>query len=126
LGREFRYHQNQAMSGARHFRLRARRAVDISARISARGSEIALDTRVLDLSLEGACVELSAPVDVGDPVSVTFDLPGLWDPLALDAVVVWTAPEKGDREARAGLRFASPTGQSLLLVADLVGRETAI
>ena len=94
----------------------------LPARIAPRGSRIALDTRLIDLSLEGACIELPTPVEVGDPVSVTVDLPGLWDPLALDAVVAWTAPESEERNARAGLRFSSPSGQSLLLIADLVGR----
>jgi len=114
------------MSAARHFRLRARRNVRLSARISARGSEISLDSRLIDLSLEGACIELPTPVEVGDTVSLTVDLPGLWDPLALNAVVAWTAPEDGEREARAGIRFSSPSGQSLLLIADLVGREAPI
>jgi hypothetical protein len=114
------------MPAARHFRLRTRRNVRLSARICARGSEISLDTRLIDLSLEGACIELPTPLDVGDTVNLTVDLPGLWDPLALDAVVAWTAPEAEEREARAGIRFSSPSGQSLLLIADLVGRESAI
>jgi len=94
----------------------------LPARIAARGSGIALDTRLIDLGLEGACVELPAPVEVGDPVSLTVDLPGLWDPLLLDAVVAWTAPESEERHARAGVRFSSPSGQSLFLIADLVAR----
>ena len=56
------------MSARAHFRLRSRRNVRLPARIAARGSSIALDTRLVDLGLEGACVELPAPVEVGDPV----------------------------------------------------------
>jgi hypothetical protein len=110
------------MSPVGHFRLRARRAVSLPARISARESGIALDARLVDLGLEGACVELSVPVEVGDPVLLSVDLPGLWDPLALPGVVAWTAPARAERQARAGVRFSTPSGQSLLLIADLVGR----
>jgi hypothetical protein len=113
------------MPPTRHFRLRGRRNLRLPARISARESGIALDTRLVDLSLEGACLELPAPVEVGDVVRVTLDLPGRWDPLVLDAVVAWTAPEDQEQEARAGVRFSSPSGPSLLLIADLIGRESA-
>jgi hypothetical protein len=110
------------MSETAHFRLRSRRSVRLPARIAARGSGIALDTRVVDLGLEGACIELPAPVETGDPVLLTVDLPGLWDPLALEGVVAWTAPPSPDRQARAGVRFSSPSGQALLLIAELFGR----
>jgi hypothetical protein len=110
------------MSGSSHFRLRSRRNVRLTARIAARGSSIALDTRLVDLGLEGACVELPAPVEVGDPVLLTVDLPGLWDPLALEAIVAWTAPPSPDRQARAGIHFSTPSGQALLLIAELLGR----
>jgi hypothetical protein len=110
------------MTAAGHFRLRARRTVSLPARISPRASTIALDARLIDLGLEGACVELSLPVEVGDPVLLSVDLPGLWDPLALAAVVAWTAPANAERQARAGVRFSSPSGESLLLIADVVGR----
>jgi hypothetical protein len=110
------------MPGQGHFRLRARRNVVLPARISARESAIALDARLLDLGIEGACVETAVPVETGDPVRLTVDLPGLWDPLVLDAVVAWTSPALPDRQARAGVRFSGVSGQSLLLIADLVSR----
>ncbi|HVR20815.1 MAG TPA: PilZ domain-containing protein [Polyangiaceae bacterium] len=110
------------MPATNHFRLRARRNVHLPARISARESGIKLDTVLLDLGLEGACIELQAPVEVGDPVSITVELPGLWDPLVLDAIVTWTAPENEEHDARAGVHFSSPNGQSLLLIAELVAR----
>ena len=110
------------MTPVGHFRLRARRTVSLPARISARESGIALDARLVDLGLEGACVELSVPVEVGDPVLLSVDLPGLWDPLELPAVVAWTAEAGAERQARAGVRFSAPSGPSLLLIADLVGR----
>ena len=110
------------MAALGHFRLRARRSVTLPARVSARQSAIALDGRLVDLGLEGACVETAVPVETGDRVELTVDLPGLWDPLVLDAVVAWTAPATAERQARAGVRFSSPSGQSLLLIADLVGR----
>ena len=67
-------------------------------------------------------MELSVPVEVGDPVLLSVDLPGLWDPLALPGIVAWTAPAQDERQARAGVRFSAPNGQSLLLIADLVSR----
>ena len=67
-------------------------------------------------------MELQVPVEVGDPVLLSVDLPGLWDPLTLRAIVAWTAPAKAERQARAGVRFSTPSGPSLLLIADLVGR----
>jgi Tfp pilus assembly protein PilZ len=96
--------------------------VSLPARISARESAIALDARLVDLGLEGACVELSIPVEVGDPVLLSVDLPGLWDPLSLPAVVAWTAPARAERQARAGVRFSTPSGPSLLLIANLIAR----
>jgi hypothetical protein len=97
--------------------------VSLSARISARESAIALDARVVDLGLEGACVELTVPVEAGDPVVITVDLPGLWDPLVLEAIVAWTALSGSNGQARAGVRFSSPNGQALLLIAELVARS---
>jgi hypothetical protein len=111
------------MSAHGHFRLRARRNISLPAQISARESSIALDAQLVDVGLEGACVELAVPVEAGDPVRLTVDLPGLWDPLVLDAVVAWTAPAGPEHQARAGVRFSSPSGQSLLLLAELVGRS---
>jgi hypothetical protein len=105
-----------------HFRLRARRNVSLPARISVRESGIALDARLVDLGLEGALVEVTVPVEAGDPVLLTVDLPGLWDPLVLEAVVAWTSPGSPERRARAGVRFSAPSGHSLLLIAELVGR----
>jgi Tfp pilus assembly protein PilZ len=105
-----------------HFRLRARRNVRLPARISARESGLTLDATLVDLGLEGACVEHTMPVEIGDPVRLTVDLPGLWDPLILEAVVAWTAPASPEGRARAGVRFSAPSGQSLLLIAELVGR----
>jgi Tfp pilus assembly protein PilZ len=105
-----------------HFRLRARRNVSLPARISVRESGIALDARLVDLGLEGALVEVTVPVEAGDPVLLTVDLPGLWDPLVLEAVVAWTLPASPERAARAGIQFSAPNGHSLLLIAELVGR----
>ena len=96
--------------------------MSLAARISARESGITLEARLIDLGLEGACLELALPVETGDPVRVTVDLPGLWDPLALDAVVAWTVPAGPESQARAGVRFSSPSGQALLLIAELVAR----
>ncbi|HEX6764126.1 MAG TPA: PilZ domain-containing protein [Polyangiaceae bacterium] len=96
----------------------------LPARISARESGIALDARLTDLGLEGACLEHALPVETGDRVLVTIDLPGLWDPLVLDAVVAWTLPAEPERQARTGVRFSSPSGQALLLIADLVARPS--
>jgi hypothetical protein len=96
--------------------------VSLPARISARGSGITLDARLVDVGLEGALVEVTVPVEAGDPVLLTVDLPGLWDPLILEAVVAWTEPADSERRALAGLRFSAPSGHSLLLLAELVGR----
>jgi Tfp pilus assembly protein PilZ len=110
------------MAAIGHFRLRARRNVRLPARISARESGIVLAAELVDLGLEGACVEHTMPVEVGDPVLLTVDLPGLWDPLVLEAVVAWTAPAGPETPARAGVHFSAPSGHSLLLIAELVGR----
>jgi hypothetical protein len=109
------------MAAPTHFRLRARRTVTLPARISARESELALEALLVDVGLDGACVELGMPVEAGDRVRLSVDLPGLWDPLTLDAVVAWTATGPEQR-ARAGVQFTSPPGSSLLLLAELVER----
>jgi hypothetical protein len=95
--------------------------VTLPTRISARGSSLALDAVLVDIGLEGACVEVGMPVEAGDRVRLSVDLPGLWDPLLLDAIVAWTAAGPEQR-ARAGVQFTSPPGASLLLLAELVGR----
>jgi len=108
------------MAGVGHFRGRARRGVSLTARIALRESEIELDAHLVDLGLEGACLELPLAVEACDRVKLSVDLPGLWDPLSLDAVVAWTTAAGPEQKARAGVRFTEPSGKSLRLIAELL------
>jgi hypothetical protein len=87
----------------RHFRAFARRAIQLPATVStpADGPKPA---RLVNLGLGGACVSVSAGLDVGSVVTLEVNAPNLWDPLVVPATVAWIRWE-GRSAAHAGLAF---------------------
>lgn len=56
-----------------------------------------------DISVSGAFVRTSSPLDVGDPILLTFDLPDQRFPLQIAARVKWVTPFGDARSARPGM-----------------------
>ncbi|HEY3495699.1 MAG TPA: PilZ domain-containing protein [Polyangiaceae bacterium] len=102
-----------------HFRSLGRHPADLPVRVSVVGREGSHAARLLDLGLGGACLEIAERYERGDRLRVELDLPGLWDPLVLDAEVAWCEP-RAEGAARAGLRFVGASGRSLRLIAEAI------
>lgn len=102
---------------AQHFRALARHAASLPARLSTPGAAAPHAVRLVDLGLGGACFEIDERYERGERLMVHIDLPGLWDPLVLEAEVAWCEP-RGPGATRAGVRFTQPSGRSLRLIAE--------
>ena len=101
---------------ARHFRAFARRPSELLAQVALGPREIR--GRLVDLGLGGAGLILPEAVPVGERVHLVLHLPQLWDPLRIPAEVAWCETRDGDVNSRAGVRFVSPSGRALRLVAE--------
>lgn len=113
------------MAARDHFRSLARRSVNLRAKLRGGGS-VELPARLVDLGLGGACVELSGAVSgrlSGDRVELEVMAPHLWDPLTLDARIVWNRDRPQSRTRRVGLRFEHQSGSVLRALAELLGAE---
>jgi hypothetical protein len=86
-------------------------------RVNLRGREQPYSARLIDLGLGGACLELAERCERGDSLSVELDVPGLWDPLVLEAEVAW-CEARTEGAARVGVTFKQPSGKSLRLIAE--------
>jgi hypothetical protein len=85
---------------------------------------------VTDLSLAGAGLETDEPLLLGERLSVTLSTPTMWDPLVLDAVVVWAHPPRPSTEidavgrsrtvARAGVAFDYPGPGTILAMFEML------
>jgi Tfp pilus assembly protein PilZ len=102
---------------AQHFRALARHPASLPARLSNPGAGAPHSVRLLNLGLGGACFEIDERYERGERLIVHIDLPGLWDPLVLEAEVAWCEP-RGPGSTRAGVRFTQPSGRSLRLIAE--------
>lgn len=112
------------MSPSSHFRGHGRRQVDLSATLdageTAGPSDAAARVRILNLSLGGACIEVSEPVAPGTSLTLEIVAPTLWDPLVLRGRVVWS---RGDRDGtpRAGLSFEHADPARAFALFELLG-----
>lgn len=109
------------MAARDHFRALDRRPVSLQATLTSDAEGWDRPGRVVDLGLGGACVELIAELEVGSPLRLTVVAPNLWDPLVLDATVVWTGKREGMQ--RAGLRFEHDSGVTLRALVELLGEQ---
>jgi hypothetical protein len=86
-------------------------------RVIPSGREEAHAARLLDLGLGGACLEIVERYERGERLTVQLELPGLWDPLVLEAEVAWCEP-RAQGVTRAGIHFTSANGRQLRLIAE--------
>ncbi len=70
------------------------------------------EATVVDLSLAGAGLETVQVVAQGERVTLGFASPAFWDPVVIEAVVVWSRPGP---VARLGVAFEH-TGPSSVLI----------
>ncbi len=112
------------MAARDHFRSLARRSVNLRATLRGDGG-VELPARLVDLGLGGACLQLDAAAAKlpGDRVELEVMAPHLWDPLKLDARIVWNRDRPEDRCHRVGLRFQHQSGAVLRALSELLGAE---
>lgn len=110
-----------------HFRALARQAVGVPGALRGVDAEAAWerDVQVLDLSLGGACLELSEPLPEGEAVELVIDTPKLWDPLTVPGAVRWTraVPDAEGHRLLVGLRFEHVSGGSVRALTQLLEAE---
>jgi hypothetical protein len=79
---------------------------------------------VTDLSLRGAGLQTAAPIAVKELVSVSFSSPLRWNPLVLEARVVWVAepasPSINGGLPRAGVVFQYTTPRLLYALYEML------
>jgi hypothetical protein len=100
-----------------HFRVHERRAEPLSGQITTE-SGATHPVRVLNLSLGGACVEVSIPPEVSSRLRLELEVPNLWDPLHLIARVVWV--EAQQNHFRVGVAFQLERPQVAGWVLDIL------
>jgi hypothetical protein len=112
---------------AGHFRALSRQAVSLPGALRAADQELIWnrDVRVVDLSLGGACVEVSDSVPRGTAVELVLDTPHLWDPLTLSGAVAWsrTLPDPEGGGSMLGVRFEHATGSAVRTLTELLEAE---
>ena len=67
---------------------------------------LASDT-IRNISIGGAFIETSAPLSVGDQITVWFSLPARQEPILITGEIAWT-PSRG-----IGVKFISPLSEDL-------------
>jgi hypothetical protein len=102
-----------------HFRAHGRRAVRLDASI--RDASGVRASTVIDLGLGGACAELDEPLAAGQLVQIEILAPHLWDPLVIEARVVWVRVPGVRRRARLGLCFVHRAASVVHGLVDLLG-----
>ncbi len=107
-----------AMAGRDHFRTTARRSVSLNATLGE--DDQLFPARVIDLGLSGARIEIAHPLRLGAAVRLQVTAPHLWDPLVLDAHVMWEEPLDDQEGVRAGLRFTHGSGGKVRALAELL------
>jgi hypothetical protein len=85
---------------------------------------------VVDVSLAGAGLETDEPLVAGERLSITLSTPTMWDPLVIEAVVVWAHPPRLSNEvdaigrsrtvARAGVVFDYPAPPLVLSMFEML------
>lgn len=104
-----------------HFRAFARRPVGLPAVVSRGDGTWKRPARLIDLSLGGACMEMLEAIPNGTALSLAVEAPHLWDPLFLEAEVVWLHALEG--AARLGVRFSHRSGRTLRTLTELLEAE---
>ncbi len=100
------------------FRAHARRSVRLRALVTHVQAGWQRQAPVENVGLGGARVLLDERVVPGDPVTLSFTAPTLWDPLVLRARVAWVAP--GDPPTRVGLAFEHKSADAVFALYELI------
>ncbi len=124
------------MSKTGHFRIHGRHEVDLSAVVEqddhpddrhAAGDSShegpsggGPRSRIVNLSLGGACVEVAVPLSTGAALTLEILAPTLWDPLVLRGRVVWSRADRG-APLRAGLCFEPTSPSRAFALFELLG-----
>jgi hypothetical protein len=109
------------MSDSGHFRGLARRPVSLSGVLSGQNGLWSRPTRLLDVGLGGARISGELDTHIGAEVQLAVDSPHRWDPMELDARVVWTRSHDGATEV--GLAFEHSTRATLRGLLELMVDE---
>jgi len=102
-----------------HFRSNARFALDLPVRIRQASWSVARDARLVDVSLAGARVQCPEELPAGSSLVMEVKTPNLWDPLVLDAWVVWSSRQ--GTTTVAGLKFVHRSPFTASALFDLLG-----
>jgi hypothetical protein len=76
--------------------------------------------RIVNLSLGGACIEVSEALMPGASLELEIVAPTLWDPLVLQGRVVWSTTERGSIH-HAGLAFLPGDAARSFALFELLG-----
>lgn len=105
------------------FRTSARRRVDMPVSIRTDKDRVDRPATMLDLSLEGACLELREALVPGVNVTLEIRTPTLWDPLQLPAQVAWAHWNAETGVARVGIRFQHGSASPLFSLFELLASQ---
>jgi hypothetical protein len=100
-----------------HFRAFERRVTSLSGQLLLDDGS-ASSVQVLNLSLGGACVELSQAPPLEVPARLEIEAPNLWEPLHVASRVIWVQPLGA--HFRAGLVFQIENPQVAGWVLDIL------
>lgn len=78
---------------------------------------------VIDASIAGVGLETEIALEEGEPVSISFATPTMWDPLVVDGVVRWSRadlPKGFRRTLRSGVAFTFQGGPDVLAVFEML------
>jgi hypothetical protein len=103
----------------RGFRVHARRAMRAVALVTSGREGWEREAAVKNLSLGGACFELNESMMPGEPLTIAFVSPTLWDPLEIEATVAWIGDSDG-LESRIGVAFMLRTESAALALLQLI------
>lgn len=110
------------MSGQGHFRALARHAVRLQGVLAGDDGRWQRPAELVDLGLGGArLVVAREDVGVGAPVRLSVESPERWDPLEIDAKVVWA--RERDAKVELGVRFEKPNANTMRALLELLGQS---
>jgi hypothetical protein len=98
----------------------ARRAMRASALVTSGSSGWEREAAVKNLSLGGACFELNESMEPGEPLTIAFVSPTLWDPLTIEATVAWIGESADGLDSRIGVAFQLNTESAALALLQLI------
>jgi len=96
--------------------------VEAPARLQTDEEKGEIDSRALDISLEGVQLEVDQPLQLGCQVSVSLSFPVDREPLSLRAKVVRILADPIWGKNRLGLQFLEPDDATLTRLQTLLGR----